>query len=215
MRDALEGVEERRRALARDLADVTFERLPVRGGGARPARAHASLGAAAHADFALGSDSRAGAGGGHSRAPRRRRMESYYRRKRWGGGPGRSATCLGLPDVGVLARESTDQPGLDKYVKDEFGGEAGVEARFKELVRLLDEQIAAEEAAFAEEMQAQERQVRDRAGLVPGAGGEDAGDAAAAGNGARPRDRPQGENSADPAQGTCPTARGGRRASRG
>ncbi len=42
-------------------------------------------------------------------------------------------------------------------MKDAFGDGAGLEARLKELEGLLDDQIAAVEAAFAEEMQAQER----------------------------------------------------------
>jgi len=41
-------------------------------------------------------------------------------------------------------------------VKDTFGDEAGREARYQELLRLLEEQMAAVEAAFAEEMKAQE-----------------------------------------------------------
>jgi hypothetical protein len=53
-------------------------------------------------------------------------------------------------------QDKHDQAKVDKYVKDTFGGEAGMEARYQELERLLEEQIAAVEAAFAEEMQAQE-----------------------------------------------------------
>ncbi len=41
-------------------------------------------------------------------------------------------------------------------MKESFGDEAGVEARYQELERLLEEQTAAVEAAFADEMQAQE-----------------------------------------------------------
>jgi hypothetical protein len=41
-------------------------------------------------------------------------------------------------------------------VKESFGGEAGREARDQELERLLEEQIAGVEAAFADEMKAQE-----------------------------------------------------------
>ena len=52
--------------------------------------------------------------------------------------------------------DQQDQARLDKYVKESFGGEAEFEARYQELERLLEEQIAAVEAAFAEEMQAQE-----------------------------------------------------------
>ena len=41
-------------------------------------------------------------------------------------------------------------------MKESFGGEAGREARDQELERLLEEQIAGVEAAFADEMKAQE-----------------------------------------------------------
>jgi hypothetical protein len=41
-------------------------------------------------------------------------------------------------------------------VKESFGDEAGVEARYQELLGLLEEQMAAVEAAFTDEMQAQE-----------------------------------------------------------
>ena len=52
--------------------------------------------------------------------------------------------------------QKKDQAKLDQYVKDTFGDEAGREARYQELLRLLEEQMAAVEAAFAEEMKAQE-----------------------------------------------------------
>jgi hypothetical protein len=52
--------------------------------------------------------------------------------------------------------DQQDQARLDKYVKESFGGEAGREARHQELLRLLEEQIAGVEAAFADEMKAQE-----------------------------------------------------------
>jgi hypothetical protein len=50
-----------------------------------------------------------------------------------------------------------DQASVDQYVKDTFGDEAGRKGRCQELERLLEEQIASVEAAFAEEMKAQER----------------------------------------------------------
>jgi len=49
-----------------------------------------------------------------------------------------------------------DEQGLRDYVNKCMGGEAGVEALHHELVRLLEEEVAAVEAAFAEEVQAQE-----------------------------------------------------------
>ena len=54
-------------------------------------------------------------------------------------------------------RERHDQPKVDKYIQETFGGEAGRQARYQELQRLLEEQIAATEAAFAEEMKVQEQ----------------------------------------------------------
>jgi hypothetical protein len=52
--------------------------------------------------------------------------------------------------------EQRDQAKLEQYVKENFGSEEGMEARYQELERLLEEQIAAVEAAFADEMKAQE-----------------------------------------------------------
>jgi len=53
--------------------------------------------------------------------------------------------------------QKKDQAKLDQYVQDTFGDEAGLKGRLQELERLLKEQIAAVEAAFADEMKAQER----------------------------------------------------------
>jgi hypothetical protein len=50
-----------------------------------------------------------------------------------------------------------DQASVDQYVKETFGDEAGRKGRCQELERLVEEQIAAVKAAFAEEMKAQER----------------------------------------------------------
>ncbi len=63
---------------------------------------------------------------------------------------------LGLFMNWAHLHEKQDQAELDKYVKESFGGEAEMEARYQELLRLLEEQIAAVEAAFAEQMKAQE-----------------------------------------------------------
>jgi hypothetical protein len=49
-----------------------------------------------------------------------------------------------------------DEQGLRDYENKCMGGEAGVETRYRELVRLLEEESAAVEAAFAEEVKAQE-----------------------------------------------------------
>jgi hypothetical protein len=53
--------------------------------------------------------------------------------------------------------QKKDQAKLDQYVQDTFGDEAGLKGRLQELERLLEEQIAAVKAAFADEMKAQER----------------------------------------------------------
>ena len=46
---------------------------------------------------------------------------------------------------------------LRQYVQESFGDEAGLEARYQELVRLVEEERGAVEAAFEEERAAQER----------------------------------------------------------
>jgi hypothetical protein len=88
--------------------------------------------------------------------PHHQQIESYYQ-----GGLGWRPRQI----VHLLARlyewarlfRTEDQASLDQYVKDAFGDEAGREARYQELLRLVEEQIAAVKAAFAEEMKAQER----------------------------------------------------------
>ena len=46
-----------------------------------------------------------------------------------------------------------------------MGGEANVEVLWRELLRLLEEEVAAMQAAFEEEVKAAGRDGRDRAGL--------------------------------------------------
>jgi hypothetical protein len=85
----------------------------------------------------------------------RNQIESYYQAE-LGWRPRQIGHLLGLFMKWAYLHDQQDQPGLDKYVKESFGGEAGVESRYQELLRLLEEQIAAVEAAFADEMKAQE-----------------------------------------------------------
>ena len=53
-------------------------------------------------------------------------------------------------------QERKDEPGLRDYENECMGGAAGVEARYREVVRLLEEEIAEVEAEFGEEVAAQE-----------------------------------------------------------
>jgi len=62
-----------------------------------------------------------------------------------------------------------DEQGLRDYENKCMGGEAGVEALRRELLTLLEEEIAAVEAAFGEEVKAQEEKdaIERDAGLAP------------------------------------------------
>ena len=204
MRDALEEVEERRRSLARDLADVTFEPSQCQAVALdlpKPSHPLVRL----RMLISLWGVIREQVRRRHFATSQAKAVESYYEGQ-LGWRPRQIGRLLEVFQVWARLGREDDQPRLDKFVKDAFGDGAGLEARCKELEGLLDDQIAAVEAAFAEEMQAQERKdaiARD-ACLAPE--GEDLGDAAAPGNGARPGDRPEGENPPDHAQGTCPRA---------
>ena len=141
--------------------------------------------------------------GRHFATSQAKAVESYYEGQ-LGWRPRQIGRLLEVFQVWARLGREDDQPRLDKFVKDAFGDGAGLEARLKELEGLLDDQIAAVEAAFAEEMQAQERKdaiARDSCLAPEDETGEHA---AAPGNGARPGDRPEGENPADHAQRTCP-----------
>ena len=154
MREALEQVEEGRRGLARALAEVTFE----------PAQCEAvalDLPKPTHPSVRLRMLISLW---GVIRDEVRRRVftlaqqnqiERYYQGE-LGWRPRQIGHLLGLFTNWAYLHDQQDQAELDKYVKESFGGEAGVEARYQELLGLLEEQTAAVEAAFADEMQAQE-----------------------------------------------------------
>jgi len=154
MREALEGVEERRRVLARALADVTFE----------PSQCEAVALGLPKPNHPLVRLRMLISLWGVIRDEVRRRVftlaqqnqiERYYQGE-LGWRPRQIGYLLGLFMKWAYLHEKQDQAELDKYVKEGFGGEAGMEARYQELERLLEEQMAAVEAAFAEEMKAQE-----------------------------------------------------------
>jgi hypothetical protein len=154
MRDALEQVEERRRVLARALAEVTFE----------PSQCEAVALDLPKPNHPLVRLRMLISLWGVIRDEARRRVftlaqqnqiESYYRGE-LGWRPRQIGHLLGLLIDWVNLHEKQDQAELDKYVKESFGDKAGVEARYQELLLLLEEQTAAVEAAFADEMQAQE-----------------------------------------------------------
>jgi hypothetical protein len=155
MRDALEEVEERRRSLARDLADVTFEPSQCQAvalGLPQPANPLVRL----RLLISLWGVIREQVRERLFATSQAKAVESYYE-GHLGWRPRQIGQLLEVFQVWARLGQEDDQPRLDKFVKDAFGDEAGLEARCKELEGLLDDQIAAEEAAFAEEMQAQER----------------------------------------------------------
>jgi hypothetical protein len=88
--------------------------------------------------------------------PHHQQIESYYQGE-LGWRPRQIVHLLALLYEWACFCQKKDQAKLDQYVKDTFGDEAGRKGRYQELERLLEEQIAAVEAAFAEEMKAQER----------------------------------------------------------
>jgi hypothetical protein len=154
MRDALEGVEERRRGLARALADVTFEPSECEAVALdQPKPTHPLV--RLRMLISLWRVIREQVGRRVFTRAQQNQIESYYQGE-VGWRPRQVGHLLGLLTNWAYLRGKQDQAELDKYVRETFGGEAQVEARYQELLRLLEEQIAAVEAAFAEEMKAQE-----------------------------------------------------------
>jgi len=155
MRDALEEVEERRRSLARDLADVTFEPSQceaVAPGLPQPTHPLVRL----RLLISLWGVIREQVRRRYFSQPHHQQIESYYQGDS-GWRPRQIVHLLALLYEWARLFQKEDQASLDQYVKDTFGDEAGRKGRCQELERLLEEQIAAVEAAFAEEMKAQER----------------------------------------------------------
>ena len=155
MRDALEEVEERRRRLSRNLADVTFEpsqceavapHLPQPAHPLVRLRLLISLWGVIRAQVQRRYFSRA----------HHQQIESYYQGE-LGWRPRQIVRLLALLYEWARHFQKEDQASLDQYVKDTFGDEAGRKGRCQELELLLEEQIAAVEAAFSEEMKAQEQ----------------------------------------------------------
>jgi len=154
MRDALQEVEERRRSLARDLADVTFEPSQCEAVAANlPQPTHPLV--RLRLLISLWGVVREQARRRYFSQPHHEQIESFYQGES-GWRPRQIVHLLGLFWGSGNVRQQHDQAKIDQYVKDTFGDEAGREARYQELLRLLEEQMAAVEAAFAEEMKAQE-----------------------------------------------------------
>jgi len=154
MRDALEKVEEERAALARALAEVSFEpsqceavmlELP------QPSHRCVRL----RLLLSLWGLIREQVGRRCFTPGQKSRMESYYQGE-LGWRPRQISHLLGLFGDWAYLREH-NPARLEGYVQERFGDEAGVEARYQELVGLVEEQMAAVEAAFEEAMEAQER----------------------------------------------------------
>jgi hypothetical protein len=154
MREALEAVEERRRVLARALAEVTFEPSQCEAVALDlPKPNHPSV--RLRMLISLWGVIRDQARRRVFTLAQQNQIERYYQGE-LGWRPRQIGHQLGLFTNWASLHEKQDQAELDKYVKESFGSEAGVEARYQELLGLLEEQTAAVEAAFADEMKAQE-----------------------------------------------------------
>ena len=154
MREALEGVEEGRRQLARALADVTFEPSHYKAVEFNlPQPTHPCVRLRLLISF-----------WGVIREQVRHRIFVYEQQRLmevyYPGGLGWRPKQIGFL-LGLFGSprflEPHDEARLQQYAKARYGGEAGVAALQQELLRLVEEQLAAEEAAFAAEMAAQER----------------------------------------------------------
>jgi len=154
MRDALEEVEERRRGLARALADVTFEPSQCEAVALDlPKPTHPCV--RLRMLISLWRVIREQVRRRYFPRAQQKQIESYYQGE-LGWRPRQIGHLLGLFMDWAYLHDQQDQAELDKCVKESFGGEAEFEARYQELERLLEDQIAGVEAAFADEMQAQE-----------------------------------------------------------
>jgi hypothetical protein len=154
MRDALEQVEGRRRGLARDLADVTFEPSQCEAVAPDlPQPTHPLV--RLRMLISLWGVIREQVRRRYFSLPHHKQIESYYQGE-LGWRPRQIVHLLALLYDWAYLCQKKDQAKLDQYVKDTFGDEEGRKGRYQELERLLEEQIAAVEAAFAEAMKAQE-----------------------------------------------------------
>ena len=107
--------------------------------------------------------------------------------------------------------DDIEAPLVDAQPAQEAGPfvatEPADELRYKQLVLLLADEVAAVEQEFEYEEKLNEEKSGDRARRLPGSGGRRVADAAAAGRVAGPRHRPEDQAAAEPAESSGPNAK--------
>ena len=154
-------------------------------------------------------------------------LQGFYRNKTGWRGPrlcfllslfAGSNLPLPLGDAGAHAADAEDDeeddieaPLVDAQPAQEAGPfvatEPADELRYKQLVLLLADEVAAVEQEFEYEEKLNEEKSGDRARRLPGSGGRRVADAAAAGRVAGPRHRPEDQAAAEPAESGGPNAK--------
>ncbi len=127
MRDALEGVEERRRSLARDLADVTFEPSQCEAVALDLPKPTLPL-VRLRLLISLWGVIREQVRRRHFATSQAKAVESYYEGQ-LGWRPRQIGRLLEVFQVWARLGREDDKPRLCKFVKDAFGDGAGLEAR--------------------------------------------------------------------------------------
>ena len=153
-------------------------------------------------------------------------LQGFYRNKTGWRGPrlcfllslfAGSNLSLPLGDAGAHVAEAEDDeeedieaPLVDAQPAQEadpfVATEPADELRYKQLVLLLADEVAAVEQEFEYEEKLNEERAGDRARRLPGPGGRRVADDVAAGRVAGPRNRPENQAAAEPAQGSAKAA---------